>query len=90
MKSYIYPKLLRDEMQPKFADNPDARSAQVNDLLVNTPAETLMRAGIRRARQSPKAPYEPLGVAITDDAMRVLQGLPVAVSRSALIQWMLR
>ena len=89
MKSYIYPKLLRDEMRREYAEHPDARSARVNDLLVNTPEDTLMRAGIRRARQSPKAPYEPFGVAITDDAMRVLRELPSTVSRSALIQWML-
>ena len=89
MKSYIYPKLLRDEMRLEYADDPDARSARVNDALVKTPVDMLMRAGIRRARQRMKTPYEPFGVAITDDAMRVLQGLPSTVSRSALIQWIL-
>ncbi len=90
MKSYIYPKLLRDEVHPAYAANPDARSAKVNETLVKTPMDDLMRAGIRRARRNPKTPYEPFGVAIDDAAMRVLQALPSTVSRSALIQWILQ
>lgn len=89
MKSYIYPKLLREEMQPLYAADPDARSERVNQALLETDSDGLARMGLRRARQVPKAPYEPFGVAVTDEALRVLRGLPSSVSRSALIQQIL-
>lgn len=89
MKSYIYPKLLRDDMSSLYVHNPDARSERVNRILLETDQATLARMGLRRARQSPKMPYEPFGVAITDEALRVLRSLPASTSRSALIQWML-
>lgn len=89
MKSYIYPKLMREDLREVYAVDPDARSDAVNSALLGTPPEVLARMGLRRARQNPKAHYEPFGVSVTDDAMRVLRGLPASVSRSALIQWML-
>ncbi|MBU2833003.1 hypothetical protein [Acidithiobacillus ferriphilus] len=89
MKSYIYPKLLREEMQKRYADDPDARSERVNQVLLETDPDMLARMGLRRARQSPRVPYEPFGVAVTDDALRVLRGLPSSASRSALIQQIL-
>lgn len=89
MKSYIYPKLLREEMQTIYATDPDARAERVNQALLETELDTLARMGLRRARQSPKAPYEPFGIAVTDAALRVLRGLPATTSRSALIQQML-
>ncbi|MHB8249599.1 MAG: hypothetical protein ACYDCX_12050 [Acidithiobacillus sp.] len=89
MKSYIYPKLMREEMNPLYAENPDARYAAVNRALVETDLGTLSRMGLRRARQQPKAGYEPFGVALGDAALRVLDSLPASTSRSALIQWIL-
>ena len=89
MKSYIYPKLLREEMNPLYAENPDARSEAVTRALLETDRDTLTRMGLRRARQRPKAPYEPFGIALGDEAIRVMDSLPAATSRSALIQWML-
>jgi hypothetical protein len=89
MKSYIYPKLLRSELDPRYASSPDARSEAVNTALVETDIDTLTRAGLRRARQRPKVLYEPFGVALGDAALRVMNSLPASTSRSALIQWML-
>ena len=89
MKSYIYPKLLREEMQTLYANNPDARSLRVNQALLDTEPDLLARMGLRRARQSPKAPYEPFGIALGDAAFRVLNSLPSTTSRSALIQQIL-
>jgi hypothetical protein len=90
MKSYIYPKLLRHEIHPPFADDPDARSERVNKSLMDTDPEILRNLALRRARQRPRVPYEPFGISISEDAMRVLQALPASSSRSALIQHLLR
>jgi len=90
MKSYLYPKLLRDEMNPRYVRDTAARYAAVNDALVKTDRDTLIRMGLRRARQQPKAHYEPFGIALEPDALRVLSSLPQTTSRSALIQQILR
>lgn len=90
MKSYIYPKLVRDEMLPIYATNPAARYARVNSALVNTPMSILLGVGVRRERSDSKTPYEPFGVAITGDALRVLCDLPDHISISAVVQWILR
>jgi hypothetical protein len=90
MKSYLYPKLIREEMDPLYVRDTAARYAAVNEALVKTDRETLIRMGLRRARQKPKAPYEPFGIALEPDALRVLSDLPPTTSRSALIQWTLR
>ena len=89
MKSYIYPKLLREEMNPLYAESPEARYEAVNRALVETDPDTLARMGLRRARQRPKANYEPFGIALEPDAARVLARLSASTSRSALIQWIL-
>ncbi|MDD3760636.1 MAG: hypothetical protein PHO57_07375 [Acidithiobacillus sp.] len=89
MKSYIYPKLLREEMQDIYIHDPDARADRVNSGLLEIEPATLASHGLRRARQSPRAFYEPFGIAITDEALRVLRSLPASTSRSALIQWLL-
>jgi len=90
MKSYLYPKLLREEMNPRYVRDTAARYAAVNEALVKTDRDTLIRMGIRRARQKPKAHYEPFGIALEADALRVLTSLPPTTSRSALIQQILR
>lgn len=90
MRSYIYPKLLREDLREPFATNPDARSALVNTALMTTPLEALARMGMRRARTVPKVCYEPFGVSITEEALHVLRSLPQSVSRSALIQQLLQ
>ncbi|OCX71657.1 hypothetical protein A6M27_02655 [Acidithiobacillus thiooxidans] len=90
MQSYIYPKLLREEMHADYADNPTLRSKAVNEALLKLSTSDLASMGMRRARQKPRVPYEPFGVAITDDALHVLRSLPPTVSRSALIQSILR
>jgi hypothetical protein len=89
MKSYLYPKLLREEMNPRYVQDTAARYAAVNEALTQTDRDTLIRMGLRRARQKPKAPYEPFGIALEPDAHRVLSSLPSTTSRSALIQWIL-
>lgn len=90
MQSYIYPKLLRSEMQQDYATDPALRSQKVNAALLRLSPDELSHLGMRRARQKPKVPYEPFGIAITDSALHVLRSLPSTVSRSALIQNLLR
>lgn len=90
MQSYIYPKLLRSEMRRDYAADPALRSKAVNKALLSLSADKLTHLGMRRARQNPRVPYEPFGVAITDEALHVLRSLPTTVSRSALIQNILR
>jgi hypothetical protein len=89
MKSYIYPKLLREELHPGYAESPSARYDAVNRALIETDRDTLTRMGLRRARQRPKTHYEPFGIALSPEAARVLNSLPASTSRSALIQWIL-
>lgn len=89
MKSYIYPKLLRAEMDPRFTSDTEARYNAVNAALRALDRETLVRQGLRRARQKRAAGYEPFGVSLDNDSLRVLESLPTSTSRSALIQWIL-
>ncbi|MGC9217321.1 hypothetical protein [Acidithiobacillus sp.] len=89
MKSYIHPRLLRAEMQPAYVHDPKAREDAVNRVLLGADMDTLMRHALRRARQCPKAPYEPFGIALHPEAAQVLEKLPEGLSQSALIQWIL-
>jgi len=90
MKSYMYTKLLRSEINPRYVQDADARYAAVNTALVETDRDTLIRMGLRRPRQKEKTLYEPFGVALEVEAIRVLNSLPTTISRSALIQHILR
>ena len=90
MKSYMYPKLLRDEMDPWYVADTEARYAAVNEALVHTDRDTLIRMGLRRPRQTPRANYEPFGIALEAEALKILTSLPPTTSRSALIQQVLR
>lgn len=84
MKSYLYPKLIRDEMDPRYVRDTVTRYAAVNEALVKTDRETLIRMGLRCARQKPKAPYEPFGIALEPDALRVLSRKKLAALQAGV------
>ena len=86
MRSYVYPKLMRSTMRPQYVTSPEQRSEAVEQALLDTDLSTLASLGLRRARQTPKADYEPFSLALSDKAIAVLRALPASTSRSALIQ----
>lgn len=89
MKSYVYPKLLRETVAQRYLDDPDARSEAVNRFLHVTPVATLQSLGLRRARQTPKVEYEPFAVTLDAEAMAALDALPKSASKSAIMQHIL-
>jgi hypothetical protein len=86
MRGRVIPRLRRDLLPERYAEDPQARSEKVCKALTEWPTEVLQEMGARRPnRPSTYPPYEPFALSLTPKALARLDQLG-KISLSALVQ----